>query len=85
MRAGARAASPGAEEACLSLQAGFTLGILILVFTGLLMLYCCYVVLQSPKPIRESRTHLRSHHTPAHLRTCEPAGGCWRSDTCSLC
>ncbi|XP_035524070.1 sodium-coupled neutral amino acid transporter 9-like isoform X2 [Morone saxatilis] len=32
-------------------QAGFTLGILILIFTGLLMLYCCYVVLKSPKAI----------------------------------
>lgn len=32
-------------------QAGFTLGILILVFTGLLMLYCCYIVLKSPKAI----------------------------------
>uniref|UniRef100_H3CCG7 Neutral amino acid transporter 9 n=1 Tax=Tetraodon nigroviridis TaxID=99883 RepID=H3CCG7_TETNG len=32
-------------------QAGFTLGILILVFTGLLMLYCCYIVLQAPKSI----------------------------------
>ncbi|KAM9840977.1 neutral amino acid transporter 9 [Aulostomus maculatus] len=32
-------------------QAGFTLGIIILVFTGLLMLYCCYVVLKSPKAI----------------------------------
>lgn len=35
-------------------QAGFTLGTLILVFTGLLMLYCCYIVLQAPKSIRES-------------------------------
>ncbi|KAM3600090.1 uncharacterized protein V6R79_017248 [Siganus canaliculatus] len=32
-------------------QAGFTLGILILIFTGLLMLYCCYIVLKSPKGI----------------------------------
>lgn len=32
-------------------QAGFTLGILILIFTGLLMLYCCYIVLKSPKNI----------------------------------
>uniref|UniRef100_A0A3B4VE54 Neutral amino acid transporter 9 n=1 Tax=Seriola dumerili TaxID=41447 RepID=A0A3B4VE54_SERDU len=32
-------------------QAGFTLGILILIFVGLLMLYCCYVVLKSPKAI----------------------------------
>uniref|UniRef100_A0A8D3CSY2 Neutral amino acid transporter 9 n=1 Tax=Scophthalmus maximus TaxID=52904 RepID=A0A8D3CSY2_SCOMX len=32
-------------------QAGFTLGILILVFLGLLMLYCCYIVLKSPKAI----------------------------------
>ncbi|XP_042364859.1 sodium-coupled neutral amino acid transporter 9 [Plectropomus leopardus] len=31
--------------------AGFTLGIFILVFTGLLMLYCCYIVLKSPKAI----------------------------------
>ncbi|XP_032396092.1 neutral amino acid transporter 9 isoform X1 [Etheostoma spectabile] len=33
-------------------QAGFTLGILILIFTGLLMLYCCYIALKSPKAIR---------------------------------
>lgn len=32
-------------------QAGFTLGIFILIFTGLLMLYCCYIVLKSPKAI----------------------------------
>ncbi|XP_068430206.1 neutral amino acid transporter 9 [Clinocottus analis] len=32
-------------------QAGFTLGIIILIFTGLLMLYCCYIVLKSPKGI----------------------------------
>lgn len=32
-------------------QAGFTLGILILIFTGLLLLYCCYIVLKSPKSI----------------------------------
>ncbi|XP_051906057.1 sodium-coupled neutral amino acid transporter 9 [Hippocampus zosterae] len=32
-------------------QAGFTLGILILIFVGLLMLYCCYIVLKSPKAI----------------------------------
>ncbi|KAK9532995.1 hypothetical protein VZT92_010352 [Zoarces viviparus] len=32
-------------------QAGFTLGVLILIFTGLLMLYCCYIVLKSPKSI----------------------------------
>uniref|UniRef100_A0A671TPK1 Neutral amino acid transporter 9 n=1 Tax=Sparus aurata TaxID=8175 RepID=A0A671TPK1_SPAAU len=32
-------------------QAGFTLGILILIFTGLLMLYCCYIVLKSRKAI----------------------------------
>ncbi|KAF7650833.1 hypothetical protein LDENG_00119860, partial [Lucifuga dentata] len=32
-------------------QAGFTLGILILISMGLLMLYCCYVVLKSPKAI----------------------------------
>lgn len=32
-------------------QAGFTLGIIILIFTGLLMLYCCYIVLKSPKAI----------------------------------
>lgn len=61
--------APDAEECCLALQAGFTLGILILVFTGLLMLYCCYIVLQAPKSIRESRTHLRlSDCTPATQR-----------------
>lgn len=32
-------------------QAGFTLGIIILIFTGLLLLYCCYIVLKSPKSI----------------------------------
>ncbi|XP_068190645.1 neutral amino acid transporter 9 [Antennarius striatus] len=32
-------------------QAGFTMGVIILVFTGLLMLYCCYIVLKSPKGI----------------------------------
>ncbi|CAB1424696.1 unnamed protein product, partial [Pleuronectes platessa] len=32
-------------------QAGFTLGVLILVSLGLLMLYCCYIVLKSPKSI----------------------------------
>ncbi|XP_061657845.1 neutral amino acid transporter 9 isoform X2 [Syngnathoides biaculeatus] len=32
-------------------QAGFSLGILILIFTGLVMLYCCYIVLKSPKAI----------------------------------
>ncbi|CAJ1070955.1 sodium-coupled neutral amino acid transporter 9 [Xyrichtys novacula] len=32
-------------------QAGFTLGILILIVVGLLMLYCCYIVLKSPKAI----------------------------------
>uniref|UniRef100_A0A8C6S9T8 Neutral amino acid transporter 9 n=1 Tax=Neogobius melanostomus TaxID=47308 RepID=A0A8C6S9T8_9GOBI len=32
-------------------QAGFTMGILILIFTGLLLLYCCYIVLKSPKSI----------------------------------
>ncbi|KAK1884099.1 Sodium-coupled neutral amino acid transporter 9 [Dissostichus eleginoides] len=32
-------------------QAGFTLGIIILILTGLLMLYCCYIVLKSPKAI----------------------------------
>lgn len=32
-------------------QAGFTLGIIILILTGLLMLYCCYIVLKSPKNI----------------------------------
>uniref|UniRef100_A0A4W6FD86 Neutral amino acid transporter 9 n=1 Tax=Lates calcarifer TaxID=8187 RepID=A0A4W6FD86_LATCA len=32
-------------------QAGFTLGILILIFTGLLMVYCCYIVLKSSKAI----------------------------------
>ncbi|XP_078127498.1 neutral amino acid transporter 9 isoform X1 [Sander vitreus] len=37
-------------------QAGFTLGILILIFTGLLMLYCCYIVLKSPKAIPDMDT-----------------------------
>uniref|UniRef100_A0A8C9ZAE7 Neutral amino acid transporter 9 n=1 Tax=Sander lucioperca TaxID=283035 RepID=A0A8C9ZAE7_SANLU len=37
-------------------QAGFTLGILILIFTGLLMLYCCYIVLKSPKAITDMDT-----------------------------
>ncbi|KAK7895855.1 hypothetical protein WMY93_021180 [Mugilogobius chulae] len=32
-------------------QAGFTMGILILIFTGLLLLYSCYIVLKSPKSI----------------------------------
>ncbi|XP_013858236.1 neutral amino acid transporter 9 [Austrofundulus limnaeus] len=32
-------------------QAGFTLGILILIIIGLLMLYCCYIVIKSPKYI----------------------------------
>ncbi|KAK2818764.1 hypothetical protein Q5P01_024325 [Channa striata] len=32
-------------------QAGFTLGIFILIFIGLLMLYCCYIVLNSRKAI----------------------------------
>ncbi|XP_067340294.1 neutral amino acid transporter 9 isoform X3 [Channa argus] len=32
-------------------QAGFTLGILILIFIGLLMLYCCYIVLKSRNAI----------------------------------
>lgn len=32
-------------------QAGFTMGILILIFSGLLLLYCCYIVLKSPKSI----------------------------------
>lgn len=32
-------------------QAGFTMGILILIFTGFLLLYCCYIVLKSPKSI----------------------------------
>lgn len=32
-------------------QAGFTLGIIILVVIGLLMLYCCYIVLKSRKAI----------------------------------
>uniref|UniRef100_A0A3B5MNT3 Neutral amino acid transporter 9 n=1 Tax=Xiphophorus couchianus TaxID=32473 RepID=A0A3B5MNT3_9TELE len=36
-------------------QAGFTLGIIILIFTGLLMLYCCYIVIKSPKAISKSR------------------------------
>ncbi|CAG5867073.1 unnamed protein product [Menidia menidia] len=37
-------------------QAGFTLGIFILIFTGLLMLYCCYIVLKSPKNISGENT-----------------------------
>lgn len=32
-------------------QSGFTLGIIILILTGLLMLYCCYIVIKSPKGI----------------------------------
>ncbi|XP_061589538.1 neutral amino acid transporter 9 [Cololabis saira] len=32
-------------------QAGFTLGILILIFIGFLTLYCCYIILKSPKAI----------------------------------
>uniref|UniRef100_A0A3Q1HY06 Neutral amino acid transporter 9 n=1 Tax=Anabas testudineus TaxID=64144 RepID=A0A3Q1HY06_ANATE len=32
-------------------QAGFTLGSVILIVLGLLMLYCCYIVLKSPKAI----------------------------------
>ncbi|XP_069573445.1 neutral amino acid transporter 9 [Brachyistius frenatus] len=32
-------------------QAGFTLGVIILILTGLLMLYCCYIVIKSPKGI----------------------------------
>ncbi|XP_076020287.1 neutral amino acid transporter 9 [Genypterus blacodes] len=32
-------------------QAGFTLGIIILISVGLLMLYCCYIVLKSTKSI----------------------------------
>ncbi|XP_030579901.1 neutral amino acid transporter 9 [Archocentrus centrarchus] len=32
-------------------QAGFTLGVFIVIFIGLLMLYCCYTVLKSPKSI----------------------------------
>ncbi|CAI5667679.1 neutral amino acid transporter 9 isoform X1 [Oreochromis niloticus] len=32
-------------------QAGFTLGVFIVIFIGLLMLYCCYIVLKSPKSI----------------------------------
>uniref|UniRef100_A0AAR2LP73 Neutral amino acid transporter 9 n=1 Tax=Pygocentrus nattereri TaxID=42514 RepID=A0AAR2LP73_PYGNA len=32
-------------------QAGFTLGIIILILMGLLTLYCCYRVLKSPKSI----------------------------------
>ncbi|XP_047426117.1 sodium-coupled neutral amino acid transporter 9 [Mugil cephalus] len=32
-------------------QAGFTLGIIIIILVGLLMLYCCYIVLKSPKTI----------------------------------
>ncbi|XP_024119040.1 sodium-coupled neutral amino acid transporter 9 [Oryzias melastigma] len=37
-------------------QAGFTLGVFILVFTGLLTLYCCYIVLKSPKTIKSVDT-----------------------------
>ncbi|XP_027132379.1 neutral amino acid transporter 9 isoform X3 [Larimichthys crocea] len=44
-------------------QAGFTLGILILIFTGLLMLYCCYIVLKSPKAIHFSATLLQLRST----------------------
>ncbi|XP_053722976.1 sodium-coupled neutral amino acid transporter 9 [Synchiropus splendidus] len=32
-------------------QSGFTFGIIILILTGLLMLYCCYIALKSPKSI----------------------------------
>lgn len=42
-------------------QAGFTLGVFILVFTGLLTLYCCYIVLKSPKTISESTVDLFFH------------------------
>ncbi|XP_047229018.1 sodium-coupled neutral amino acid transporter 9 [Girardinichthys multiradiatus] len=37
-------------------QAGFTMGIIILIFTGLLMLYCCYIVIKSPKAIKVEDT-----------------------------
>uniref|UniRef100_A0A8C6KEG4 Neutral amino acid transporter 9 n=1 Tax=Nothobranchius furzeri TaxID=105023 RepID=A0A8C6KEG4_NOTFU len=37
-------------------QSGFTLGILILILTGLLMLYCCYIVIKSPKAIPNEDT-----------------------------
>ncbi|XP_024864143.1 sodium-coupled neutral amino acid transporter 9 [Kryptolebias marmoratus] len=37
-------------------QAGFTLGILILILIGLLMLYCCYIVIKSPKTITTEDT-----------------------------
>lgn len=75
--------APNAEEWCLALQAGFTLGILILIFTGLLMLYCCYIVLQAPKSIRESRTHLRfSDCTPATRRV--DAAGQAGASSCRL-
>ncbi|XP_030625599.1 neutral amino acid transporter 9 [Chanos chanos] len=37
-------------------QAGFTLGIIILIFMGFLTLYCCYRVLRSPKSIERIDT-----------------------------
>ncbi|XP_038148763.1 sodium-coupled neutral amino acid transporter 9 [Cyprinodon tularosa] len=37
-------------------QAGFTLGIIILILTGLIMLYCCYIVIKSPKAIKGEDT-----------------------------
>uniref|UniRef100_A0A3P9K530 Neutral amino acid transporter 9 n=1 Tax=Oryzias latipes TaxID=8090 RepID=A0A3P9K530_ORYLA len=37
-------------------QAGFTLGVVILVLTGLLTLYCCYIVLKSPRTIKSVDT-----------------------------
>ncbi|KAJ8401897.1 hypothetical protein AAFF_G00374780 [Aldrovandia affinis] len=37
-------------------QAGFTLGIIILISMGLLTLYCCYRVLKSPKSIQYTDT-----------------------------
>ncbi|XP_037548373.1 sodium-coupled neutral amino acid transporter 9 [Nematolebias whitei] len=37
-------------------QAGFTLGILILIIIGLLMLYSCYIVIKSPKTITTEDT-----------------------------
>lgn len=39
-------------------QAGFTLGIIIIVLMGLLTLYCCYRVLKSTKSIRTLIKHL---------------------------
>lgn len=40
-------------ETFVDLQAGFTLGIIIIILMGLITLYCCYRVLKSPKSIRK--------------------------------